>query len=317
MRRRARARSVAVVMVLGWAIPASGYVRQRTEGGAEWQWQDACIGLTGYVGDFAQMPPEDVEGAMKGAAGVWSRESNACTHLSLNVSLGAGPAPRAVPEDRRNIIIFRTETWCALDDRGECIPEDHNYAIEALALTSTSVGTTTGIIRDVDIEVNAVTMAWADLVAHPELATGVIFDLQNALTHEIGHLIGLGHTCFEPSEQSPVPPSDHRGQPVIVCAPDNPAEITETTMYPSALPRETQKRTLAPDDHLAVCELFPVSADPGRCGAPDDGSGCGCAAVGTEERDPGPILAALLVVGALARPRGRRHRRRQTCRSRA
>ncbi len=141
-----------------------------------------------------------------------------------------------------------------------------------------SASTSSGVIRDADIEVNAFHFNWADLVAHPDLrGNGQPYhDLQNALTHEMGHLIGLDHTCYF---QGP-PPIDNTGAPITDCASAS-AEVLETTMFPSANPGDVDKRTLAPDDQLAVCEIYPAAEDPMTCApaAPPE-EGCSSCAVG-------------------------------------
>lgn len=291
----------AWLLAMAWTTSASAYVPYRTEGGVEFAWPGTCVFITGYVGDFTGMPAEEVHNAVTGAATAWSKDGDPCTYLSFNVTFAPGPAPaRVLPGDRRNVVIFRTKTWCLLEEDGTCHPTDLNYSPEALALTTVNAGVTTGTIRDVDIEVNAVRNEWADIVAHPELATENVHDLQNALTHEFGHLIGLEHTCFPAGIDLPTP-VDHEGREIPFCGPGAPAEVQETTMYNSAPRGESEKRTLAADDQLAVCSIYPAAQDPGVC-APDAGEdpGCGCAAGGRDDPAAGLGLAlALLAAGVM------------------
>jgi MYXO-CTERM domain-containing protein len=202
-----------------------------------------------------------------------------------------------------------------------------------------SASTATGVIRDADIEINAFHFSWADLVAHPDLrGNGQPFhDLQNALTHEMGHLIGLDHTCYV---QGP-PPLDNTGAPITDCASAS-AAVVATTMFPSANPGDVEKRTLEPDDRAGVCGIYPAAAPrcpPGAActcpppgtdagqdaggGSPDaspadappadappadagkasSGDGCGCEAGGRSAQRSWP--AVLLVAAALGRRRRR------------
>ena len=62
-------------------------------------------------------------------------------------------------------------------------------------------------------------------------------DLQNTVTHEAGHFIGLAHSA-----------------------------VAGATMNATTAPRETTKRDLAPDDVQGVCAIYPASG----------GGGCGC-----------------------------------------
>ena len=206
------------------------------------------------------------------------------------------PAARAA-NDAHNALIFRGTSWCQLADDGSCEVE---YDPSALAFTWDTANRNTGQIYDADIEVNLVDFQWADVVADPQLGTSM--DLQNAITHEMGHFLGLDHTCYNPlSPGTTGRPIDSTGTPVPDCDVAT-RDVQDTTMYPSAMPGDTQKRTLAPDDRAGVCGIYPVGD------APPDGvvrGGCGACAVG----DGGPTsaaagaLAALLVGAAFHRRR--------------
>jgi hypothetical protein len=88
-------------------------------------------------------------------------------------------------------------------------------------------------------------------------------DLQNTLTHEAGHLVGLAHPCGDAGE--------------MACAANDPR-----TMAPTTFVGETQKRTLSADDIAGVCAIYP----------PPSG-GCGCGGSGT---GAGALLLALLAL---------------------
>ena len=76
----------------------------------------------------------------------------------------------------------------------------------------------------------------------------------------MGHLIGLDHTCFFRSPTRPATPAPRpRTTSATSCptATDAPADVQATTMFASAIPGDTAKRTLAPDDIAGVCEHLP------------------------------------------------------------
>jgi len=99
--------------------------------------------------------------------------------------------------DYKNSLVFRTTTWCAPSDAaGTC-----SYDAAALAITSVFVNKKDGHIRDADIEVNSKNFIWTDLDIDPT-AHGKQ-DLQNALAHEMGHLVGLDHTCVPAGVEPP------------------------------------------------------------------------------------------------------------------
>jgi MYXO-CTERM domain-containing protein len=273
--------AVATALGLGLvslAPEAVAYVRYTARGTA-FAWPQSCLAITAYPGSFTTMMTlDEIKNAAGGAAFVWTGAAYPCTNLAITVSMSTDPAPRAV-NDGRNSLIFRTGSWCLLNADGSCDPTSAAYDPAALALTSVSASTSTGYIKDVDIEVNGFEH-WADLVAHPELdGPGTSFnDLQNDLAHEMGHLIGLDHTCAPPNTTPR--PLDNLGNPVPDCD-KAPPDVIATTMFPSANPGDISKRDLAPDDQQAVCDIYSASAAL-PCMAPPDGGTTGTAgATGT------------------------------------
>ncbi len=284
--------------VLAASPPAGAFVRYLTDANAPFFWAQVDVPITGYPNDFTQtsMTGAEVANAVQQAAAAWSAQTNACTYLELLAALSTAPTPLAV-NDGHNSLIFHGALWCHVGANGKCNVE---YDSSALAVTTDTANTATGQILDADIEVNLVDYQWADVVADPALADDM--DLQNALTHEMGHLIGLDHTCFDAlTSTTGVRPDDNDGNPIPDCATAS-AEVQATTMFPSATPGDIQKRTLAPDDQNAVCTIYPVDDPP----PPPVNGGCDGCAVGAGA-DPSARLA-LVALGALvlARRRGAR-----------
>lgn len=111
----------------------------------------------------------------------------------------------------------------------------------ALALTLIWHDKKTGEILDVDMELNGGAGTFSDCEQTRCGNTSV--DLQNTVTHEAGHLLGLGHTKVRGATMAP-----------------------STTMSP-----EIEKRDLASDDSMGYCAL---ELPPGPC----EGSSCTCPA---------------------------------------
>ena len=111
-----------------------------------------------------------------------------------------------------NIIVFRDETW------------DDSKAI--MALTSVTHHSTTGVIFDSDIEINSATYQFGIV----EKDGYDIVDLENTLTHEIGHTFGLAHS-----------------------------DVAGSTMSVSAANGETGMRSLEKDDLDAIATIYPPS----------------------------------------------------------
>jgi hypothetical protein len=127
-------------------------------------------------------------------------------------------------------------------------------------------------------------------------------ELQNTLTHELGHLHGLEHPCLNTGDP---PRFDSLGNPVPSCFPASslPPSITEATMYFQDC-GETKKETLSDDDIQAMCPIDPTAKDPGTCEpvAPTSSGGC-CSASGARERPDVSLLLAATTAATLMRRR--------------
>ncbi len=205
-----------------------------------------------------------------------------------------------------NLVVFR-RGWCSADPRAAADPcmddpdvdcggiygcfEDAPLDRSIVALTSVLYDPETGRIVDADIEVNGwdgqgtgTSLSGPSGPPHgwyftcdkqggwPQCTTygqaGCYYlDLQNTLTHEVGHFIGLAHPCEGKSCTQALEP---------------------VTMFPLTAPGDLEKRTLHEDDIAGLCTIYPAER-----------GGSGCASGGA----PGTI-AALLAVLAL-RPRRR------------
>jgi MYXO-CTERM domain-containing protein len=256
-------------------------------------WNRNCVDITAYPNDLTDMTYDQVTNAASAAAATWSKVSLPCTYLNLKVTPSMQPK-RAAGSDAYNVLIFRNP-WCDPANPDQCQPE-------ALAVTSVFAGRTSGIIHDADIEVNTENFLWGDLAAQPAVGRQ---DLQNALTHEMGHLIGLDHNCFTPGSD-PYRQNDNTGAPAPFCAAADPV-VQAATMYTKAEFGDLSKRTLSDDDQNAVCQIYPVASDPNYCPPPaTEPIGCGCEVSGGSGAAGGLALAVLGLVSALALRRRRR-----------
>jgi hypothetical protein len=187
------------------------------------------------------------------AFATWTAPNAHCTPGISGIELA--------PTDRETIASY------ARGQRGDNIvgfvtPWPHGPS-ETLALTTLTFDATSGEIFDADLEIND-DVAWS--TTDPVPPEG--FDLQSALTHEVGHLLGLAHSVepdaamfasYEPgsSSQRALDDDDARG----ICA-----------AYPSRAVRATAAG-LVP---ATACELTP-GAPGGGCGDPEIMHGCAAA----------------------------------------
>lgn len=142
---------------------------------------------------------------------------------------------------------------------------DDDFDPSALAVTVTTYDADSGRITDADVAINGEHYRWS--AASDESACTGGFDLQNTLTHELGHAFGLAHEM-----------TDHAA-----------------TMYPTADPCETSKRDLDVEDMRGLSYLY-VVVGPADAGCSVGGrSGPGDA--------PSLVLVALVLAARLGRRR--------------
>jgi MYXO-CTERM domain-containing protein len=291
--RRAAVVIAALITAL-WAPAAGAYVRTVTSMGVPMFWNRTVLELTAYAGDPpAPLTAQDVMIAVKGAADSWSRDRLPCTSLELRV-VASSQASAPVAMDGVSRMTFRRSNWCK-EPRTE---GDTCYDPFALAVTSVFARKNDGEIVDADIEVNAVTFTWSDLVRKPE-ENVVLQDLQNAITHELGHFIGLDHTCFLAAPRAGS--ADDRGHEIPSCGQAT-DDIRATTMFAAVIPGDLDRRSLSEDDRRAVCEIYRPIDLLVEATMP---TGC---AVGGRPGAPGRWLAAVLVLLAATAISVRRRR---------
>jgi hypothetical protein len=298
-------------LLLGAALMAApsgagAFTRTATETGQAMRWVNPQISVDLYTSNPpAYLDQETLVQAVEAAAATWSKPRVECTDLEISVrAFDDESAP--VAYDGTNRITFRRDEWRKIP----CDPETELcglYDQRAIALTSVFARKSDGRILDSDMELNAVQFLWADVVRDgPNLPTvegRELHDLQNVMTHEMGHLIGLDHNCYDPDASPRGRPNDHLGNPVPVCR-GAPAPIRAATMYNSAAARDVSKRDLTDDDMQAVCAVYPA-------GSPVDGGETEGCAMGrpapANTGRPGALLAVL--AAGLATVLGARRRR--------
>lgn len=275
-------RMIQFPLVVGPGGVMVDFVRSRTRSGGPLRWEKSCVFITPDAAGSADVPGDGELQALDRVLASWEAATQACSYLTFERE---PPVEIEVGFDGKNVIKYRGATWCrpaTMEDPEECY-NPQAAAITTLFFIDRPMEADDGVILDSDIELNEVNFATAldcdGAMGCQTQGMGTLSDLENTLTHEIGHLIGLDHTCFDGT--TPEPPVDDTGATIPPCEPeaDLSLEIREATMYNYQSPGETKKRTPEQDDIDGVCAIYPLADDPGSCRPVDIDGQDGCCAV--------------------------------------
>lgn len=285
-----------MVSKLALALLLSQYVRSRVDDSDQtsqclW-WLEGTALVIRQHGDGNPETPTDTEFTAVGRSiTTWQTELAACGNLTLTdgrrtTSKDVGYKDR---EPNENIALFRQRSCTDAAPAGhECFAEGTcgntfdcwQHSPGAIAITTTSYEPATGRILDSDIEFNTPNFIFTTVdsppCVPPNFNTGcVATDVENTATHELGHVLGLGHI-----------------------------NINSSTMSPRASSGEVAKRTLDFGSKQFICDVYPKGQPTRTCvlrpvddelGKP---AGCGCSGA----------AGALPALGALALALARRRR---------
>lgn len=297
---------MTVALLASSALAQQPYRRTVVKG------QDLCLAwntreyVYHYDSAGSERTPGDTEfPAMEAAFDTWRTLSSTCSDYVFtrgpdvsDPSVGYTQVSDENPDPKNDNVVFFREVSCTdtVDESDPCWVEkscgntyrcwDHGDAV--IGLTTSTYSTRTGHVLDADIELNA---------SMPGGSTGFLFttvnsppcegtqspacvavDLQNTLTHEIGHVVGLDHV------QTP-----------------------GSTMESTAPPGETQKRIIDVGSAEGFCTIYPRGLPPTQCLEPVEAGQAltvdarlGCSAA------PAALLPAALLSAWALRSRRRR-----------
>ncbi len=136
--------------------------------------------------------------ALERGAARWNARTREIGAPTLRVEHSPLPVDDAV-QDGTNAVLLRTRAWCPgpIDNatpfgarpRQERSQEDC-YDLRRQAITHLYLQPTTGLIAEADIDVNGVAPAWRSADRSTDERS-----LEALLVHELGHVLGLDHSC--------------------------------------------------------------------------------------------------------------------------
>ena len=241
------------------ANDASAYCRMTTGGGAQVGeqacveieaplfWDDTCLSYAVDRRGSAWMDLSDIEDSVNAAFETW--ETAECPGGSTpNLVFKPSMQPSTCKRPEFNTVGTggNVNTIAFLDPwEDPCRDaDDLPYDPRAFAVTIVWHNTSTGEILDADMMINDLRFVPGGRAGGPyadcpeDGCDGSDADLRGIVTHEAGHFIGIGH-C------NPIDKDD----------PNDPCVIA--TMFSMAERNAVDKRSLAPDDINAVCDIYP------------------------------------------------------------
>ncbi|MBK9069429.1 MAG: hypothetical protein IPL79_00235 [Myxococcales bacterium] len=290
-----RLHATSLQVTLGDGDARLPFVSNTSSSGNRLYWAANCIYLGLDEAGTTQLAGELEFDVIQAALDTWTDATASCSYLTFIPERIGG---REVAVDGVNLIKFRDTKWCVpatADAPEECLLPAAS-ALTWLQSVNDPTSDRDGEIVDADIQINGVNFA----IAHNGTTLGAATcqsELSNVITHELGHLLGLGHTCRLSGEE---PAVDHLGNPVPLCTQTADPDLTEATMAAGQECGDVNKNTLEADDIAAICANYAAVDVPATCERANlGGKGC-CSASGGSAS----ILLGLVVLARLRR-RGR------------
>lgn len=203
---------------------AQAYVRATVDGnpGVFLYWPSRTVEFWVHKRGSSGLPLSDAAGAIVRSFQAWSAPS--CSDLVFNyagltdVSNTNLTRSSTSRPDGVNLVRWREDKWPPDGATESGVNPDW------LALTVLVYQVSSGIVLDADMDLNGVNFQWTTSEDPSQTRT----DVQNVVTHEVGHIVGLDHS-----------------------------DVFESTMYAEQLQGELHKRELHEDDIDGLCASYP------------------------------------------------------------
>ncbi len=249
-------RGVVAVVLMVMTSSAWAFECTKTDDGLESiRWPSSPVAVAMLAPGPATTSASVASAAFEGAVAAWN--APACSSIELRLQ---GVISLPSDAEGQGHIAFISNNW--------------PHSPDALSIPTMTFHLETGAIRNGKVEINEANFRFAN--ADATCPMGDEYDLQSALTHDLGHFLGLGHPTM------------------VTEGPDAP------TMSPRLPECDSNFRTLEADDVAGLCFIYPANGEPQSCVNPDDG-GCSCSE--TPAAGTGWWLLLCIAAGAALRRR--------------
>jgi len=205
-------KQLVVVVALAALAPAGAlaWTQSKSSKGVGLKWPDSCLKV--YINEEGSDDVDDGSDidAVKASLDEWNKVECSPATMSFAGFTNITKTGHTGEEPVVNIVIWREKKW--------------PYTNRPVAYTAVTYNPASGEIVDADIEFNGQDFVFTTdpIKEHWKI------DIQNAATHELGHVLGLDHSDDELS-----------------------------TMHLAAGPGEYHKRSLNEDDIEGLCTIYP------------------------------------------------------------
>jgi hypothetical protein len=286
--------SCCLAALLVAPAPAAAYVCSTTVKSAKClRWMNtSCV----YLHVNSSGSPDVTDGsavtAVHSSAANWRAAVASCSFINMLFVADSPDAVAAFDQHgtNENTVDWVSDKWSTPTSQGGREHDAQAAAITTVFFIDAPGDARDGQILDADIELNNENFRFATTGAKDRT------DVENTVTHEMGHLLGIDHPCDDGTR---VPaPKDNTGATIPSCFPvyKLPQTMRDATMFNFADPGETKKRTPEADDVLGICTTYPKAMDPGVCApASVRDQGCSLGSAGAPPLGLPALLGALLL----------------------